>query len=172
LTKKNKLSVSKLSDKDILFYLDTRNKKINVSNSTSKKKIQILDHFIWWFGNKNIKAFIVKKNDVKLFVLTEIYYKIKNINIVIPGLMTCSKEHSIIDLLWSIRWQKNNIDMTKKRVLCAISVPKDNFFSNVQTKYFGFQKLKKNNKFYKILRTFFKSKKKLNYYYRAINEKI
>ena len=86
--------------------------------------------------------------------------------------MTCSKEHSIIDLLWSIRWQKNNIDMTKKRMLCAISVPKDNFFSNVQAKYFGFQKLEKNNKFYKVLRTFFKSKKKLNYYFRGINEKI
>jgi len=168
----NKINVIKLSDKDIFFYLDTRNQAINIKNSISKKKITVLDHFIWWFRNDNMKPYIVKKNDKKLFILTEVYYKGKNVNIVIPGLMTCSQEHSIVDLLWSIRWQKKNIDKSKKKLLCTISVPKNNFFSNRQAKYFGFQKLDKNDKHFKILRKFFNYKKRLNYYFRLINEKI
>ena len=94
------------------------------------------------------------------------------VDIVVPGLMTCSKEYSIMDLLWTIRWQKQNIDKTKKKLLCSISVPKNNFFSNKQAKYFGFKKLSKNDKYFAVLKKLFNFKKGINYYSRLINEKI
>lgn len=172
MKKNNKILVKKISDKDILFYLDTRNQKININNSISKKKIDVLDHFIWWFEHDNMKAYIVSKNNKKLFILTEIYHTINKVDIVVPGLMTCSKEYSIIDLLWTIRWQKQNIDKTKKKLLCSISVPKNNFFSNKQAKYFGFKKLSKNDKYFAVLKKLFNFKKGINYYSRLINEKI
>jgi hypothetical protein len=172
LRKKNKILVNEISDKDILFYLETRNQKINIENSISKKKINILDHFIWWFGNDNMKAYTVSKDNKKLFIMTEIYYKVNKVDIVVPGLMTCTKEYSIIDLLWTIRWQKENIDKVKKKLLCSISVPKDNFFSNKQAKYFGFKRLNKSDKYFMVLKKLFNFKKGMNYYFRLINEKI
>ena len=84
--------------------------------------------------------------------------------------MTCSSKHTIFDLLWSIRWQKKNIDKLNKKSICLISVPKENFFSNIQTKYFDFIPLKKKDRKFNFLRKIFKNSNNFNLYYRLVNE--
>ena len=169
---KNRLHVKKINDDKIWYYLSIRNKKINVQNSISKKKINYIDHLNWWFKKKKMQSYLVYKNKEKLFILTENFIKIKKINIVLPGLMTCSSKYTIFDLLWSIRWQKNNINKLNKNSICLISVPKKNFFSNIQTKYFDFKLLTKKNKYYKYIKKIFTTSKDLNFYYRHVSEKI
>ena len=38
--------------------------------------------------------------------------------------------------------------------------------------YFGFKKLNKSDKYFEVLKKLFNFKKKINYYFRLINEKI
>ena len=168
--KKNFLRVKKLDDKSIWFYLKTRNQNINVKNSISKKKIKPIDHLKWWFENTNMRSYLVFKDNIKLFILTERFIRFGNKNIILPGLMTCSSKHTIFDLLWSIRWQKKNIDKLNKKSICLISVPKENFFSNIQTKYFDFMPLKKKDRKFNFLRKIFKNSNNFNLYYRLVNE--
>ena len=57
----NNLSYVRIQNKDINTYLDTRNLKINRQFSNSKKKIDRLNHYIWWFSNNNRTSYLVKK---------------------------------------------------------------------------------------------------------------
>ena len=56
-------------------------------------------------------------------------------------------------------------------MVCVIAVPKNNFFSNMHTKYFGYIKMNKNNENYFIVKKELKINYKVNLYYRMLNEK-
>ena len=67
----HKISYVRIQDKDINTYLDIRNLKINRQFSNSKKKIDKLNHYVWWFSNKNRISHLVKKGNKNILILTE-----------------------------------------------------------------------------------------------------
>ena len=66
----NKFEINQVKDNHINNYLFSRNLLINRSNSINKKKIQNLDHYIWWFNKK--KYFLCKKMVKFYFICTRI----------------------------------------------------------------------------------------------------
>ena len=67
-------SQSVASDLEINKYLEYRNRKINLQNSISKKKIKRIDHYIWWLKNVDRKSHIVQRGNTDIIIL---YYSIK-----------------------------------------------------------------------------------------------
>ena len=163
--KQKEISVKKIDDREINFYLESRNLNINVENSASKNEIACLDHYIWWFSDKKRKSYLITKNNQKLlYVYESCFSYIKN-NYVYPGYIACRKDLSVLDILWGLNWQKRNIDKKYKNYICIISTNKKNKFSNQHTKYLGYRPLKED---FKNLRKILMVNKNFNLYYRIV----
>ena len=165
----NTLQVKKIKDKYLNRYIDMRNLKINIKNSILKKKILEIDHYIWWFTNKNRVSYLVTKNNKELLVFYYSKFKINNDIFVIPGYFVSANKISIFDLLQAIKLQNEIINKLKGKKICIIIVPKNNFFSNAHTKYFGYKKLKKSEKIIKNLKKKIILKPNSNIYCRIAN---
>ena len=111
---------------------------------------------------------MVKRDDTRLVILTETYYELKGKNFVIPGFISCASKIPIIELLWSINWQKKNIDKHKVKLICIATAPKDNLFSNIHTKYFGWKKTNEKNNDYLTVNKYLNAKN-CNIYVRYVN---
>lgn len=68
------LNFKKVNDLDINKYLEYRNLKINLQNSISKRKINKVDHYIWWLNNVDRKSYIVARENTDLLIL---YHSVK-----------------------------------------------------------------------------------------------
>ena len=77
----NTLNFKTVTDLEINKYLGYRNLDINLQNSVSNKKIQKLDHYVWWLQNIDRKSYIVKRGNTDLIVLyhTVNFFKKKKI---------------------------------------------------------------------------------------------
>jgi len=164
----NNLIVRRVFDQDINHYSNFRNLNINVINSPTNKRVSLLDHFIWWFDNTDRRSYFVQKGDLKLVILYETYKKLNNKKFVFPGLISCISKVPIIELLWSINWQKKNIDKNSSKLICVGAVPTKNYFSNIQTRYFGWKKMSKKIKEYSIVKKYLNARN-CNLYVRYIN---
>ena len=70
------LKIRKVNDKDINHYLFSRNLIKNREVSTTKKKISVLDHYIWWLNSKR-QSYLLTKQGKKILYFHE---EIKNFN--------------------------------------------------------------------------------------------
>ena len=163
--KHNKLNVTKVDDREINCYLESRNLNINVKNSANKKKIAYLDHYIWWFSDKKRKSYLVTKNNQKILYVYETYFNYRKNNYVYPGYIACRTDLTALDVLSALNWQKRNIDKYYKNYICIISTNKKNKFSNQHTKYLGYRPLKEG---FKNLRKKLMINKNFNLYYRMV----
>ena len=164
----NKLIFKPIKDEDINFYLECRNLFLNRKFSLSKSKITKLDHYIWWFSEKNRKSHVVIKNKKKIAILTEQILVIDELKIIYTGFMSCYHNSDIIDLLKLIKWQNQRVSRHKNAVN-IINVTKDNMFGNLHLKYFKFSKLSEENNLYKIIKKKIGLNKKYNTYYKVLN---
>ena len=157
-----------VNDKDINFYLKTKNLGINRKYSTKKKEIKKIDHYIWWFQSNNRKSFIVEKKKEKLMILTEeIYFHPKLKKIIFTGLLSCKEKIDLKDLLTAIKWQNNNM-LKHKKSINIIMVNKNNMFGNMQTKFFKFKYLDKKDKLFKIISNIKNIGSRINVYFKEI----
>jgi len=160
------LKFKEINDLQLNKYLEYKNLDINLKNSVSDKKINKLDHYIWWLSNIDRKSYIVKRGGVNLLIL---HHTIKFFNkkkIIFPGYYICDNKFSVSELLSSIKWQNATIDKISGNKVCAIIVPKNNLFSNAHVKYFKYKILDKKNKLYNQLKKLKSFNKKFNIYTR------
>ena len=157
-----------VQDKDINFFLSSRNLLINRKFSKNKKAINKLDHYNWWFNNNNRKSHIVEKGKEKLMILTEETYKLGKLAIIYTGLISCKEKIDLMDLLKAVKWQNQNI-LRHKKGINIISVVKKNYFGNLQSKYFKFSKLKKSSALYKKISKKIKLNENFKTYFKVIN---
>lgn len=74
-------------------------------------------------------------------------------------MISCSNKISPFDTLKALKFQNEYIDNLKlKNKITIISVTKNNFFSNQQTKYFKFEQIKTNNKLFKLAKNYILTK--------------
>jgi len=157
-----------VNDRDINFYLKSKNLRINRKYSTNKKKIKAIDHYNWWFQNNNRKSYIVEKEKKKLMILTEeIYYRPNSKKIIFTGLLSCKEKIDLKDLLKAIRWQNKSI-LKYKKSINVIMVNKINIFGNLHPKFFKFNYLKKEDKLYRIISNIKNIDEKINVYFKEI----
>ena len=166
----NSIVVKKIQDQDINNFLHYRNKKINLKNSFSGKKIKRLDHYNWWFDEIIKDAHLVLKNNKPIILLSQKYIKIGKYNFILPSMISCDINLSALDLLWAIKFQNKLIDnSTKKNKISVVAIKKDNYFSNQQCKYFNFKKINENNKFFLPIKDYINISN-CNLYMRFIND--
>ncbi len=109
MNKKQVYNISKVNGKYINKYLLSRNLKINRINSLDKRKIDNLNHYLWWFNNKR-KSFIFKKNQDEIIFFYHEIIKIKNFSFIKPGWCAINNEISFLDILRALEVQKKIID--------------------------------------------------------------
>ena len=167
----NHLIIQKIDDTHINNYLISRNLKINRSNSINKNKISNLEHYNWWFKNKR-NIFFAKKNKKILFYLYDSVVKFEKISFILPGFLNCNIENDVFDVLKILKWQNNRINKLKLKgkCICLVAINSNNKFSNLQTKLFKYNRIKKNSD--QIILDFIKKmniNKNFNFYYRQLN---
>ncbi len=160
------LKFKEISDLEINKYLEYRNLKVNLQNSISNKKINKIDHYIWWLNNFDRKSYIVTRENTDLLILYHSVKFLKKKKIIFPGYFVCGNKFSISDLLTSIKWQNKIVDKISGNKICAIVVPKNNIFSNAHSKYFHYKILKEKSKLYTQLKKLKSFNKNFNIYIR------
>ena len=163
-----KISITKIKDCDINFYLNSRNLIINRKYSLNSNKISNIDHYNWWFNQKRRKSFIVKKEGKKIIILTEDCYNIKKIKFLTAGFISCVENISVFDSLQAIKWQNRRLAKFKNAV-CFLTIHKKNYFGKLHVKFYGYLKLKKKNKFFDQINSIAKVDKKFSYFYKIIS---
>ena len=164
----NELEFLSVKDKDINFYLNSRNKLINRINSKNKNSIRKIDHYIWWFTNKNRTSTLAKQDGKTKIILFEEKTKIKNQTFILTGMISCANKINFKTIFNSIKFQNKNLERLKN-VINIVIVNKSNKFGNAQTRYFQLKKLEKNHVLYNNLKKFFSiNENKTFIYYKNI----
>ncbi len=131
-----KYHIKKVYLSDINKYLYFRNKKANLIHNANPKKINILDHYIWWFSNKR-NSFKLIKNDKTLLYFYDDKLIINKKNYLITGFFIC-KKCTIQDVLYALNYQRRMYD----NVIWLQFIKKENKTMNMLSKYLGWKLIK------------------------------
>ena len=165
---KSKFLLEKIDNSIINKYLFYKNLLINRKFSSNKDKIKKIDHYLWWFGRqKKRTSTIIKKDDKPIFISTCDHYKFSNYQVIYSGLLSCTEETNLFDLLKAIKIQNIYLDSKKKRY-CFISIDKKNKVLLHHWKYFGYKELGEKDKKFKNIIKNFNIKSNFNIYYKYI----
>jgi hypothetical protein len=157
-----------INDRMINKYLCYKNLEINRNVSSSKKKINKLDHYLWWLADKqNRKSFLILKKNKPVFISTIDNYKYKQLKFVYSGMLSCLSKTNLFDLLKAIKIQNVYLDK-KKGSYCFIAIDKKNRVLLYHWKYFGYNRLFKNEILYKLIKKSVNISSKFNIYYKKI----
>ena len=163
-----KFKTSKIDDRIVNKYLFYKNLEINRIYSSSKKKINKINHYLWWFQKqKNRKSFLILKDNKPIFISTSDHFKFKNHKFIYSGLLSCLPETNLFDLLKAIKIQNIYLNKQKKKY-CFISIDKKNSALLYHWKYFGYKQLFKQDYFYKFIKKFLNISDNFNIYYKKI----
>ncbi len=155
-----------ISHNSINKYLDFKNLYINRKFSASKNIIKKLDHYLWWFNKQKYrKSFFILKNNSPIFISTSDYINFKRKKIIYSGLISCTPETNLFDLLKGIKIQNEYLD-TQKNYYCFISIDKKNKVLMKHWKYFKYKPLLKKEIFFKFCKKEFNINNNYNLYYK------
>lgn len=144
--------IRKVLLRDINVYLQSLNiSKLNFS-SPDTSKIESLDHYNWWFENKEIDHFCLQKNKKKvLYFWNKKYFFNKN-RYFFSGWWPVGNKFNLSDAIYIT---KTLIFLSKNFCHVAI-ISKKNKFSIKLHKYFKFHKEKINSLKYKEIMKIYK----------------
>lgn len=163
-----KFTTVEVDNKIINKYLSYKNLYINRKYSSNKKIIKKIDHYQWWFLRQKLrKSFFVLKEENPIFISTSDHFTFKKHKLIYSGLISCTSETNLFDLLKAIKIQNEYLDRQKKNY-CFISIDKNNTVLMYHWKYFGYIPLKKDNIFYKYVKKFLKISNNYNIFYKRI----
>ena len=164
----NKFTTVKVDDSMINDYLYYRNLNINRKYASNKKKIKKIDHYQWWFkSQKKRHSFLIFKNDKPIYISASDHFRFKNFDLIYSGLVSCLEETNLFDILKSIKIQNEYLDK-QRRKYCFISINTKNEVLMRHWKYFNYEPLLKNNKFYKYVKNHLNIGNNSNIYYKQI----
>jgi len=136
------LKIQKVTDKDINHYLHCRNLNLNRKTSSHNKKIDLLDHYIWWFNTKRNSYILIENGKKILYFYDEEILAIHKKKYFLSGWFACDKDCTIKHILFVLNWQRH----LKKNVLWISFVNKNNQLAIKYSKYVGWKILDKKNK--------------------------
>lgn len=139
--------IYRVNDNQINFYLYNRNLISNRINSGIQKKIDNLDHYLWWFNEKKKLFYLIRDNKIRLFFFHKII-NIKNSYYYYGGWFKTKNVTTIGDVISVVKWQI----LTYKKYKWIALIRKKNLFVKKINLYLGFKKINLNKKY----RSFFK----------------
>ena len=154
-TNKNKsLFYQKTEFKDINSYLQVRNRDHNLKASLNKKKIDILDHYIWWLNNNRENYSAYNNGKIFVFFYHDIYFFGKK-KIIVPGWMSSENKPNFILVIKMLLIQYRILKKIKNKTTLGFIV-KGNDPMMSFAKKLNWKELEKSNKLYSQMRKKFK----------------
>ena len=139
--KKNKFEMAKITDMNKIYEL--RNERYIRRISGNTRIIKKIDHYLWWFENKDAyKIYTLKKQGKILMVYWYKIMKLGKKNYTFNGWYS-SKELKFIELLYYIK-KFNNSLLKKPQLICLTK--KNNKLSLKIDQYLGYKKIVNINK--------------------------
>ncbi len=159
----DKFFFRKVQDNEINRYLKSRNLPVNRKVSVSVKKINRLDHYIWWFSTKR-DSFVMIINNNKIMYLYDETINIKNKNYSLQGWFACGDKLGIKEILIALNWHQKYMKKKQEIDLSFGIIKKGNKINF--SKYLSWNPVQKNSHEYEILKKICKVDEKYNYYSR------
>ena len=125
--------------------LEARNLLVNRSNSMNLKKIDKLDHYIWWMTSRKFINALIKNDRFQMFIKND-FSSFKGLTICINGFVISSSKISGLDVIWSLNKNMKYLNNINKNMVILSIVKKSNKFANLHTKYLGLKSYEYNIK--------------------------
>ena len=154
VNKKNNLCCYKTQLKDINLYLNTRNKKHNIKFSQTKRKINLLDHYIWWFNNKR-EGYTAYYNGKPVIFFYHDTHFFNNKKIIIPGWMSIEDNLNFMLVLKSLVIHYNLLKKIKNKTTIGLINIRNYAMLKFANKL-NWKKLDKSNELYDLTKKKFK----------------
>ena len=160
------INIYKVEIKHINDYLNSKNLDINLKNSLVKKKVNRLDHYIWWFTNSRKSYVVTIKGKYLLFFFHDILTINKLTKVIVPGWYLLDRKADFRNVLYALKYQKVLIDNQNFLKLKIISVIKNSNLAMVKfAKYLSWKNFDKlDNLIFNDIINYFKLKSKLKKY--------
>lgn len=158
------LKIRKVNDKDINHYLFSRNLIKNREVSITKKKISVLDHYIWWLNSKR-QSYLLTKQGKKILYFHEEIKNFNNLNYSVQGWFAFADNCSLQDILYALNWQKRLISKRKDIKVSLGIINKKNKINF--SKYLGWRLLDKNSYLAGIMKKIYKIDNNYLFYSRS-----
>ena len=133
----DKYKVLKVGDNYVNQYLNYRNLNINRSVSTNFKKINFLDHYLWWLNNKRNSFALYKKKEIRLFFYDE-FINLNKKKYSLQGWFSACKDLQLSEVLYALKYQKKM--MENKKIKLSLGIINKNNKINL-SKYLGWKML-------------------------------
>lgn len=150
LTDKQAYRVSRIDGKYVNKYLSSRNLKINRINSIDSKKINNLNHYLWWLENNRI-SYVFKKNNEEIIFFYHEKIKIKKFSFIKPGWCLIKNKVSFLDILRALEIQKKIISRQNYLIPNLGIIRKDNKSMIKFAKNLNWEIIKARDNIHKIL---------------------
>jgi len=160
------INIRKVGVEHINNYLNSKNLNVNLKNSLINKKIQRLDHYIWWFSNSRKSYIVTFDNKCILFFFHDTLKINKLRKVIFPGWYLSDRKVDFRKVLYALKFQKKMIDKENLHKLKIISVIKNSNIAMIKfAKYLSWKNLDKvDERIFKDIINYFNLKSKLKKY--------
>ena len=153
-----------VNDTSINSYLTARNLLMNRINSSNKKKINKIEHYLWWLQSKKNITTVTQNKKNLMFIRNDIL-KLKNVYYCLNGFVVANKAINGLDVIWGLKKNLDYLNQKYRNLILLSVVKKTNKFANMHTKFLNYYLYDNRSKqINKILKARFKNLEKLNVY--------
>jgi len=153
-----------VNDTSINSYLTARNLLMNRINSSNKKKINKIEHYLWWLQSKKNITTVTQNKKNLMFIRNDIL-KLKNVYYCLNGFVVANKAINGLDVIWGLKKNLDYLNQKYRNLILLSVVKKTNKFTNMHTKFLNYYLYDNRSKqINKILKARFKNLEKLNVY--------
>lgn len=163
----SKIQIKKITNNYINKYLDFKNLNINRKYSSNKKKINRLDHYLWWLTKqkKRDSYLLMDNNNSPTFISTADIFKERKSKLIYLGLISCKENINLFDFLKAVKIQNSKLLNYKEGIYFISIDPKNKAITN-HWKYFKYHFLEKRSKYYKLIKKFVNVDNRFNIYFK------
>ena len=153
-TKDSSYDFERLDDQHINRYFDARNYSANLGNMIDTKKIDRLDHYLWWLKTDRI-SFLLKKKGKPLLYIWHQPKTIEGITVLIGGWFVCSGSCNGLDALHALNQQLEITDKEFPDLPWVEVIRKNNQFVMSLNKRFGFEIMDESHPLFRVAKQCF-----------------
>ena len=143
-----------VDDRHINRYLDARNLDLNLQNMTETKKVNRLDHYIWWLKSTRV-SYLLKKAGQPLLYIWHQPRTIDGVTVLVGGWFVCSGLCGPVDALYALNQQLLLTDREFSGIPWVAVIKKTNRYVQSLNKRLGFELLDQESSLYGVAKACF-----------------
>lgn len=147
--------IRKLRISDINNFLVSRNLIFNRNLMINKKKINNINHYIWWFTNLR-ESFVMDVNKTSSIFFWHKLEKIGKKKVFVGGWHSNTKGINLYFVLYCLKWQLRYLKNRKLNYEWVAVIKKQNSAVQILTRMLGYREIKNNErKYYNLVKKIF-----------------